>query len=47
VLLDLRRGAPVLTMERVAFDDRARAVECGSHVYDPRAHSFTVTLRSE
>jgi DNA-binding GntR family transcriptional regulator len=46
-LLDLRRGAPVLTMERVAFDDRARAVECGSHVYDPRAHSFTVTLRSE
>jgi DNA-binding GntR family transcriptional regulator len=46
-LLDLRRGAPLLTMERTAFDERARAIEWGSHVYDARGYSFTVTLRSE
>jgi DNA-binding GntR family transcriptional regulator len=46
-LLDLRRGAPLLTMERTAFDQRARAIEWGSHVYDARAHSFTVTLLGE
>jgi DNA-binding GntR family transcriptional regulator len=46
-LLDLRRGAPLLTMERTAFDQRARAIEWGSHVYDARAHSFTVTLLAE
>jgi DNA-binding GntR family transcriptional regulator len=46
-LLDLRRGAPLLTMERTAFDERARAIEWGSHVYDARGYSFTVTLRTE
>jgi DNA-binding GntR family transcriptional regulator len=45
-LLDLRRGAPLLTMERTAFDERARAIEWGSHVYDARAYSFTVSLPS-
>ena len=45
-LLEVRRGAPLLTMERVASDDRARPVEWGSHVYDARTYSFTVTLQS-
>ena len=46
-LLGLRRGAPLLTMERLALDERARPIEWGSHVYDARGYSFTVTLRSE
>jgi DNA-binding GntR family transcriptional regulator len=46
-LLDLRRGAPLLVMERTAFDERARVIEWGSHVYDARGYSFTVTLRTE
>jgi len=45
-LLDVRRGAPLLTMERIASDDRARPIEWGSHVYDARAYSFTTTLQS-
>jgi DNA-binding GntR family transcriptional regulator len=45
-LLEVRRGAPLLTMERSASDDRARPVEWGSHVYDARAYSFTVNLQS-
>jgi DNA-binding GntR family transcriptional regulator len=46
-LLRLRRGAPLLTMERTAWDERARPVEWGAHVYDARAYSFTATLQSE
>jgi DNA-binding GntR family transcriptional regulator len=46
-LLDLRRGAPLLVMERTVLDERGRAIEWGSHVYDARAHSFTVTLQAE
>jgi DNA-binding GntR family transcriptional regulator len=46
-LLDVRRGAPLLTMERIASDERARPIEWGSHVYDARAYSFTTTLQSE
>jgi len=43
-LLGLPRGAALLTMERTGHDDRARVVEWGSHVYDARVYSFTVTL---
>jgi DNA-binding GntR family transcriptional regulator len=46
-LLNLRRGAPLLVMERCALDDRARPIEWGLHVYDARGYSFTVTVRSE
>lgn len=46
-LLEVSRGAPLLTMERIASDERARPVEWGSHVYDARAYSFTTSLQSE
>jgi DNA-binding GntR family transcriptional regulator len=43
-LLDERRGAPLLTMTRTAFDDNGRAVEYGTHVYRADRYSFTLTL---
>lgn len=43
-LLDEHRGAPLLTMTRVAYDDKGRAVEYGSHVYRAARYSFTLTL---
>lgn len=42
--LDERRGAPLLTMERTAYDDAGRAVEFGSHAYRPDRYSFESTL---
>lgn len=42
--LALRRGEPVLTMRRTAFDDGGRAVEVGSHAYRPDLYSFKTTL---
>ena len=45
-LLGVRRGAPLLTMERTARDERARVVELGAHVYDARGYAFTMTLTS-
>jgi DNA-binding GntR family transcriptional regulator len=46
-LLDVRRGAPLLTMERGALDQQARRVEWGSHVYDARTYSFTIALQAD
>ncbi len=43
-LLDERRGAPLLTMQRVAYDDGGRAVEYGDHTYRPERYSFELTL---
>lgn len=43
-LLSVRRGAPVLTMERTAYDDSGTAVEFGSHVYRADNYSFEMTL---
>ncbi len=43
-LLNERRGDPLLTMSRTAFDDNGRAVESGSHLYRPALYSFEVTL---
>jgi DNA-binding GntR family transcriptional regulator len=43
-LLQERKGAPLLTMERTAYDDSGRAVEFGSHVYRAHHYSFEVTL---
>jgi len=39
-----RRGAPLLTMERSAFDEQGRAVEHGHHVYRASRYSFDLTL---
>lgn len=37
-------GAPLLTMQRTAYDDAGRAVEYGRHAYRPELYTFEVTL---
>ena len=39
-----KRGAPLLTMERSAYDDQGRAVEHGQHLYRASRYSFDLTL---
>lgn len=43
-LLKGRKGDPLLTMVRTAFDDQGRAIEHGSHLYRPDLYSFEATL---
>jgi DNA-binding GntR family transcriptional regulator len=43
-LLHERRNAPLLTLQRTAYDDGGRAVEYGTHVYRPELYSFELTL---
>ncbi|MDQ4007991.1 MAG: GntR family transcriptional regulator [Actinomycetota bacterium] len=43
-LLAERKGAPLLSMRRTAYDDQGRAVEYGDHVYRAETYSFEVTL---
>jgi len=43
-LLELRKGAPLLTMERVTYDGSGRAVEFGSHVYNAETYSIEMTV---
>ncbi|MCC4908752.1 GntR family transcriptional regulator [Microbacterium sp. cx-59] len=43
-LLDIDKGGPVLTMERVAYDASGKAVEFGHHCYRPDMYSFETTL---
>jgi DNA-binding GntR family transcriptional regulator len=43
-LLALRKGAPLLTMERVSYDGSGRAVEFGSHVYNAETYSIEMTV---
>lgn len=43
-ILDIDKGGPVLTMERVAFDNAGRAIEFGHHCYRPDMYSFATTL---
>jgi len=43
-LLDIEKGGPVLTMERIAFDNSGRAIEFGQHCYRPDMYSFETTL---
>ncbi|MYX25660.1 UTRA domain-containing protein [Streptomyces sp. SID8381] len=42
--LDEPEGAPLLTMERVTYDDTGRAVESGAHTYRPSRYSFDFQL---
>jgi len=39
-----RKGAPLLTMQRTAYDDAGRAVEYGEHAYRPDLYAFEITL---
>jgi len=43
-LLDIDKGGPLLTMERVAYDGSGHAVEFGRHCYRPDMYSFETTL---
>jgi DNA-binding GntR family transcriptional regulator len=43
-LLGEGRGAPLLTMQRTAYDHAGRAIEYGSHVYRADRYSFEVSL---
>jgi DNA-binding GntR family transcriptional regulator len=43
-LLDIGRGAPVLTMDRTAYDAGGAAVEYGHHCYRPDLYGFEMTL---
>jgi DNA-binding GntR family transcriptional regulator len=43
-LLQEVRGAPLLTMQRTAYDHAGRAVEYGSHLYRASVYSFEITL---
>lgn len=43
-LLGIRRGAPVLTMERTTYDGSGRAVELGSHAYQAETYSIEMTV---
>ncbi|WP_129663945.1 GntR family transcriptional regulator [Phytoactinopolyspora endophytica] len=43
-LLDEKPGAPLLTMNRIAYDEAGRAVEYGSHIYRASRYTFELTL---
>lgn len=43
-LLGVKVGAPLLTMDRTAFDDTGRAVEYATHAYRADRYSFETTL---
>ncbi|MCE0534497.1 GntR family transcriptional regulator [Kineosporia rhizophila] len=43
-LLDETKGAALLTMSRLTFDERGRAVEYGTHVYVASRYSFELSL---
>lgn len=45
-LLHETRGAPLLTMQRTAYDHANRVVEYGSHVYRASRYTFEFTLVS-
>jgi DNA-binding GntR family transcriptional regulator len=45
-LLDIAKGSPLLTMDRVAFDHGGKVVEAGHHCYRPDLYSFETTLVS-
>jgi DNA-binding GntR family transcriptional regulator len=43
-LLEVRRGAPLLTLERTTYDDTGRPVELGRHVYRADSYTFESTV---
>lgn len=43
-LLLEKKGAPLLTMQRTAYDNAGRAVEYGRHAYRPDLYAFELTL---
>ena len=43
-LLHEKKGAALITMRRVAYDDEGMAAEFGTHVYRSSRYSFSLTL---
>jgi DNA-binding GntR family transcriptional regulator len=43
-LLGVKRGAPLLTMERITYDDTGGPVELGRHVYRAETYTFQTTV---
>jgi DNA-binding GntR family transcriptional regulator len=43
-LLGESRGAAVLTMQRLTYDDHGRAIEYGTHIYAASRYSFELSL---
>ena len=43
-MLDERRNAALLTMQRTTYDDQGNAVEYGTHVYAASRYSFEISL---
>jgi DNA-binding GntR family transcriptional regulator len=43
-LLDVRRGAPLLRMERTTFDETGQPVEYASHLYPAERYSLEMTV---
>jgi DNA-binding GntR family transcriptional regulator len=43
-LLDERRNAALLTMERTTYDDQGTPVEFGSHIYAASRYTFELDL---
>jgi DNA-binding GntR family transcriptional regulator len=45
-LLNETRRAPLLTMERTAYDSEGRGIEHGSHIYRASRYTFELNLRA-
>lgn len=45
-MLGESRGAAVLTMQRLTYDDHGRAIEFGTHIYAASRYSFELSLLS-
>lgn len=43
-LLKIRRGRPLITMQRTAYDAEGRVIEFGDHVYRADAYAIEVTV---
>ena len=43
-VLNENRGAALLTMERISYDDNGRAVEFGQHLYRASRYAFTTSM---
>ena len=43
-LLRLRKGSPLLTMERTTYDGSGQAVELGNHAYRADTYSIEMTV---
>jgi GntR family transcriptional regulator len=45
-LLDERKGAALITAQRVTYDDHGAAVEFGNHIYASSRYTFEINLRT-